>query len=201
MEPFKNLFSRELIAGMGRELAAREPRFDRDGFVAAASAGLEELELKARAAQIAHALERHLPADFADACALMLASLAPVEGEGAGLRGWAVMPMADVVAARGLGDFDRAMGVLAEMTKRLSAEFAVRPLILHDPGRALGWLHAWAGNPDEAVRRLASEGSRPRLPWGARLAPFIRDPAPLIPLLTRLRDDPSETVRARSRTA
>ena len=105
------------------------------------------------------------------------------------------MPMADFVAARGLGDFDRAMGVLGEMTKRFSAEFAVRPFILADPGRAMGWLMAWARDPSPQVRRLASEGSRPRLPWGLRLKPLVADPAPLIPLLTTLRDDASEDVR------
>ena len=203
MEPFKNLFSRDLIAAMGGHLAARDPGFDRAGFEAMASAGLEELELKARSAQITRALEAYLPADFAAACDVLLATLHPDTGgvsdtaasDARGLRGWAVMPMADFVAARGLGDFDRAMGVLGEMTKRFSAEFAVRPFILADPGRAMGWLTAWAGDPSARVRRLASEGSRPRLPWGIRLKPLVADPAPLIPLLTMLRDDPSEDVR------
>ena len=81
------------------------------------------------------------------------------------------------------------------MTKRFSAEFAVRPFIAADPERALRWLETWAGDASPHVRRLASEGSRPRLPWGMRLGVFVADPAPLIPLLTRLRDDPSEDVR------
>jgi len=121
MEPFKNLFSRELIAAIGGHLAAHDPAFDRAGFEGMAGDGLEALELKARSAQITRALDAHLPADFAAACDLMLAALHPYTGgvadgeasDGRGLRGWAVMPMADVVAGRGLADFDRAMATLA----------------------------------------------------------------------------------------
>jgi 3-methyladenine DNA glycosylase AlkC len=203
MEPFKTLFSRDLIAAIGRHLAAHDPAFDRTGFETMAGAGLEGLELKARSAQITRALDAHLPADFTTACKLMLAALHPGTGgvsealasDAFGLRGWAVMPMADLVAARGLPHFDAAMGTLAEMTRRFSAEFAVRPLIAADPDRALGFLSAWAGDPDAHVRRLASEGSRPRLPWGMRLTVFVADPTPLLPILARLRDDPSESVR------
>jgi 3-methyladenine DNA glycosylase AlkC len=203
MEPFKNLFSRALVTDIGAHLAARAPGFDRAGFEAMAGDGLEALELKARAAQITRALDAHLPADFAEACALMLAALHPETGglsdstpsDARGLRGWAVMPMADVVVARGFPDFDLAMRTLGAMTRRFSAEFAVRPLIAADPERALGYLAAWAADPDEHVRRLASEGARPRLPWGLRLRVFVADPAPLLPILRTLRDDPSETVR------
>ncbi|HMQ94212.1 MAG TPA: DNA alkylation repair protein [Amaricoccus sp.] len=196
-EPFKTFFNTGTIAMIGANLAARSPGFDRDRFEALAGDGLEALELKARAAQITRALDACLPRDFGPACDLMLAALAPADAaEGApGIRGWAVMPMADLVALRGLGDFDRAMEVLAEMTRRFSSEFAVRPFILADPERAMGHMMRWTGHADWRVRRLASEGSRPRLPWGMRLAPFVADPAPLMPLLGRLRDDPSEDVR------
>ena len=103
--------------------------------------------------------------------------------------------MAEVVAARGLDDFDYAMGVLAEMTKRFTAEFAVRPFFIADPERAIAIASRWAVSDNYHVRRLASEGSRPRLPWGLRLQAFVADPLPLIPLLKTLRDDPSEYVR------
>ena len=196
-EPFKTFFNPGTIAMIGANLAAHSPAFDRARFEALAGEGLEALELKARAAQITRALDACLPPDFGPACDLMLAALAPADAteEGPGIRGWAVMPMADLVALRGQGDFDRAMEVLAEMTRRFSAEFAVRPFILADPERAMGHMMRWTGHADWRVRRLASEGSRPRLPWGMRLAPFVADPAPLMPLLGRLRDDASEDVR------
>ena len=202
-EPFKNLFDPALVAGLAGHLARRAPDFDRGRFEAMALDGLERLELKARSAQITRALEAHLPADFGAACALLLAALHPeddvdLSGKGIddlGVRGWAVMPMADFVAARGLGSFDLSMATLAEMTRRFTAEGAVRPFIAADPERALIWLHRWAQDGNFHVRRLASEGSRPRLPWNMQLAVFVRDPSPLVPLLARLRDDPVEYVR------
>lgn len=202
-EPFKNLFGPKLVAGLAGHLARRDPAFDRAGFEAMALDGLDALELKARSAQVTRALEAFLPTEFPAACALLVSVLHPEDDvdlsgrdmDGGGVRGWAVMPMADFVAARGLDRFDLSMETLAEMTKRFTAEGAVRPFIAADPQRALAWLHRWAQHPNFHLRRLASEGSRPRLPWNMRLAVFVRDPAPLVPLLTRLRDDPVEYVR------
>ena len=203
MEPFKNLFDRALVAAIGDRLAALDPRFDRTAFVAEATDGLEALELKARSARITRALERRLPADFATACDLLVAALHPQAdappgagpGGASGLRGWAAMPMADFVAARGLGDFDRAMATLAEMTRRFTAEFAVRPLLAADPARGMAFMRTWARDPDWRLRRLASEGCRPRLPWGMRLRGFVADPAPVLEVLELLKDDPSDDVR------
>lgn len=202
-EPFKTFFNVALIERMGAHLAARDPAFDRAGFVTAASDGLDDLELKARSQHIADALEAHLPQDFAAACTLMVAALhpeteAPVSDAGpndAGIRGWAVMPMAEVVARRGAIHLDRSMATLAEMTTRFTAEFAIRPFLAAEPERAMAHMHCFSRHPNAHVRRLASEGSRPRLPWGMRLTAFVADPAPLIPLLERLRDDPSDYVR------
>jgi 3-methyladenine DNA glycosylase AlkC len=84
---------------------------------------------------------------------------------------------------------------LRELTVYFSAEFAVRPLILEDPEAALVQMAEWIDDPHPGVRRLVSEGTRTRLPWGIRLNPFISNPAPLVPLLRALRDDPDEVVR------
>jgi len=202
-EPLKNLFNAKLINLMGDHLQRAYPEFDRTVFVDTATAGLDPLELKARAAHIQAALDPLLPSDFRDACKVMCASLSPKVDEDwlaedietMGISGWAIMPMSEIVAARGLHDFDHAMDVLAEMTKRFTAEFAVRPFFIEDPTRAIEIAKSWAANDNYHVRRLASEGSRPRLPWGLRLQDFVTDPTPLIPLLTSLRDDPSEYVR------
>ncbi len=202
-EPFKNLFNPTLIAAMGRHLQRADPTFDADAFISAATDGLEDLEMKERSAHIQAALDPLLPSDFRAACDVMLASLSPKTDEDwkaediqtLGICGWAVMPMAELVAARGLDDFDHAMGVLAEMTKRFTSEFAVRPFLIADPVRGLEIAREWAEDDNYHVRRLASEGTRPRLPWGLRLQVFVQDPAPLLPLLAQLRDDPSEYVR------
>lgn len=202
-EPFKNLFNPTLIAQMGDHLLAADPTFDRGAFITAACDGLDDLEMKERSAHIQAALDPLLPQDFRAACAIMLASLSTKTDEDwqaedietLGVCGWAVMPMAEIVAARGLDDFEHAMGVLAEMTKRFTSEFAVRPFLVSDPEQGVQIAQRWAKDGNYHVRRLASEGTRPRLPWGLRLQAFVQDPQPLLPLLTQLRDDPSEYVR------
>ena len=188
---------------MSDHLQKAAPTFDRATFIRTACDGLDELEMKERATHIQAALNKLLPADFRAACKVMLASLSPKTDEDwkaedietLGICGWAIMPMAEIVAARGLDDFDYAMGVLAEMTKRFTSEFAVRPFLIADPERGVEIARKWAEDDNYNVRRFASEGTRPRLPWGLRLQSFVQDPQPLLPLLTQLRDDPSEYVR------
>jgi 3-methyladenine DNA glycosylase AlkC len=202
-EPFKNFFNPTLIAQMGEHLHRAAPTFDAERFVALACRGLDDLELKQRSAQIQAALGACLPEDFPGACELMIAALHPEEeapigemslDEG-GIRGWAVMPMADWVAEHGVPHFDLAMDTLMVMTRRFSAEFAIRTFLLADPERALATMKTWARHDNVHVRRLASEGCRPRLPWGVQLPRFIEDPAPVLELLELLKDDPEEYVR------
>ena len=202
-EPFKNFFNPDLIEAMAEHLARQSTRFDAPRFREHALNGLDALELKQRSNHITDALCISLPDDFRSACAILTGALHPEDDvdlselttDARGIRGWAVMPMADFVARNGLDDFDHSMGVLKEMTKRMSAEFAVRPFIAADAGRAMRHVERWAHNGNYHVRRLASEGSRPRLPWGLRLNEFVADPKPILPVLEALRDDPEEYVR------
>jgi 3-methyladenine DNA glycosylase AlkC len=202
-EPFKNLFNRPLIDALGKHLKKRYPAFDKAGFIRMASRRLEDLELKQRSMQITDALERYLPEDFLQAREILLAALHPhddvdlreLKMDEQGVRGWAVMPMADYIARRGLDHFDASMEALRQMTCRFTAEFAVRHFIRADLPAALRHIRRWAKSPNYHVRRLASEGSRPRLPWGQQLPELIADPRPMLPVLTILRDDPSDYVR------
>lgn len=202
-EPFKNLFNPEMIALMGSHLARVSKIFDADKFVAVATENLADLELKERSNQIRQALHTCLPDDFRQACDILLAGLHPDDDvdisnltmDESGIRGWATMPMSDFVGDAGLHDFDYGMDVLRAVTKRGTCELAVRAFILHDPARAMRHMLEWAHDPNYHVRRLASEGCRPRLPWAVRLPGFIADPGPVLPVLFRLKDDPVEYVR------
>lgn len=202
-EPFKNFFNAELIAQMGDHLNRVDDTFDAERFTRLATTGLDALELKQRADHIRQALETCLPPEYRHACRTMLAALhveadvdlSNTSMDELGIRGWSIMPMADYVARNGLDDFDFSMDVLKELTKRFSSEFAVRAFFLADTGRALRHALEWAQDGNFHVRRLASEGSRPRLPWGLRLPMFVDDPSPLMGILERLRDDPHEYVR------
>jgi 3-methyladenine DNA glycosylase AlkC len=203
-EPFKNLINPALVQAAAGHLKRVAPDFDAKRFTRLATQGLDALEMKARALHICAALEATLPADFALAADQLQAALAPAEGGEAmgqlqglpeGLRGWILWPVGEYIARHGQQQPERALAALHALTQRFTAEFAIRPFIVAHPGLSFATLQRWASDPNAHVRRLVSEGSRPRLPWGLQLKPLIADPTPTLPLLLALQDDPSEYVR------
>ncbi|MBC8080209.1 MAG: hypothetical protein H7X86_07675 [Gorillibacterium sp.] len=107
------------------------------------------------------------------------------------------MFFSDFVAIYGQEDaqWELSMLALERFTQRSSAEFAIRPFLLRNPGRVMGQMEIWSQHPNEHVRRLSSEGCRPRLPWGVSLPMFKRDPTPVLSILEHLKADPSLYVR------
>ncbi|GMQ94548.1 MAG: DNA alkylation repair protein [Acidimicrobiia bacterium] len=187
---------------MAGHLEAQLDEFDRTGFETAILDELEQLELKARAQMIADHLYEALPADQSDRDSILKTMLHPVEDYDAysqcdenGVRGWAVLPMSMVVGQHGLDDFEQSLELLADMTSRFSSELAVRYFLLEDQVRALAIMGKWVTDPSPHVRRLVSEGTRPRLPWAMQLPQLIADPSPMFPYLEALRDDDEEYVR------
>lgn len=202
MEPFKTFISAEVVRRLGQHLARAMPGFDRAGFEAEGIAGLEARELKARAQHLADLLHPRLPAAPDERAEVLQAILHPDPldhadrpSDAAGICGWGVLPLTLLVGAHGLRDFDRSLELLREMTKRFSSEFGVRPFMIADQKRALARMAGWLDDPNRHVRRLVSEGTRPRLPWAMQLPGLIADPRPVLPLLERLRDDPEPYVR------
>lgn len=194
-ERLKDSFGPEVAEWIGHRLEGASPGFDADPFVAECVDGLAELELMDRARRIADVMTRHLPLDPRESVPIVTACLGPVE---AGLTAMAPMrylPLTLFVGQVGLPAFEESMTAQYELTKRFTAEFSIRAFLVAEPHRTLARLREWAGDPDEHVRRLVSEGTRPRLPWAPRLPAFVADPGPVIELLEILRDDPSEYVR------
>ncbi|MCC7206734.1 MAG: DNA alkylation repair protein, partial [Anaerolineae bacterium] len=148
------------------------------------------LELMDRMRHVTRALHAGLPADFRAAMDILKAAAPTMQ-----VSGFVLIVPSDYAATFGLHDLDAAIPALEVFTQRMSAEFAVRPFIVRYPERMMRQMLAWASHPSEHVRRLASEGSRPRLPWGMALPALKKDPSPLFPILDRLKADPSETVR------
>jgi len=199
IEPFKNLFSPELVSCLADHLATHVEGFERASFEVPILEQLDQLELKARAQIIADGMYRALPKKQPERDAIMLAMLHPLEdyetgfesGED-GVRGWGVMPLSLVVGQHGFDDFDASVALLGEMTKRASSEFAIRYFLLSDQDRTLRLMMPWLTDPNH---RLVSEGTRPRLPWAMQLPQLMADPAPMLPYLEALRDDEEEYVR------
>jgi 3-methyladenine DNA glycosylase AlkC len=190
MADFKDEISPALVGALAGELSRAWPSFPHAAFIADATGGLAELELLARVGHVAAALGRHLPEDFVVAAGVLDAAL-----DSPGLDGWMTLPCGYFVAERGIDQPEIALPLLARLSPRFSSEGPVRPFIERHPELTWRYLHAWARDPDPHVRRLASETTRPRLPWARRLNAFIRDPSPVIELLDILYDDPSEYVR------
>jgi 3-methyladenine DNA glycosylase AlkC len=206
-EAFKNLFNPELVRSTGQHLQRAWPAFDARAYERLATQGLEALEMKARAMQIASALQHTLPQDFGHASRIVTAALAPAtpgedlqlmqtpQAVAAGLTGWFMWPLGEWVVRQGMQEPGLALQTLHALTQRHTSEWAIRPFIVNHPELSYATLHRWASDTSVHVRRLVSEGSRPRLPWGLQLKSLITDPSPTLPLLLQLQDDPSEYVR------
>lgn len=180
-----------------RGLSAVLPSFNSNAFTKEALNSLEQLELKERVTHLIGVLSNHLPQDYPNAANILM-SLKPHWDPGDpedNLRGFAAWPILDYSATYGLKHPEKALDVFEELTPLFSAEFAIRPFYQRyfemTYERALGWCH----HSDHHVRRLASEGIRPLLPWGLRLKALVDDPKPLFPLLDLLKDDESDYVR------
>jgi len=187
----KDLVDRDSVGAIAAAIGGATTSFDEGGFVGAVfDDGWGGRELKQRIRHIARMIRNHLPGDYATA----LAVLRRAAGQLAlgGISAWCLN---DFVEEYGVDDPDVSLPALEQFTKIASAEFAVRPFIDRYPERMANQMREWAGNDDEAVRRLASEGFRPRLPWGMGLPALKKDPSPILPVLEVLHNDPSETVR------
>lgn len=193
----RDFFSAAVIRDIARDLKRAEPAFPERRFVTAALDGLAPLSLTGRAAHIAHAMHRFLPGDFADAAAVLSRSLGPrhTGSDTFGMAPFKYLPHTMFVATHGLAHFEESMRLQAELTQRFSAEFSIRAFLTHHPAATYARLLEWARHDDVHVRRLVSEGSRPRLPWAPRLRHFQEDPSPVLALLELLKDDPELYVR------
>lgn len=194
-EPFKNLIGSAAVDRLSDHLAATGP-FDTAAFRAACLAPLDGLELKDRVRHIAACLREHLEPAYPEALGRLLRSLpAPLDGTEGVTEAMEWWPMCQFVESYGLDHPDLSIRAMHDLTRRFSCEFAIRPYLVARPVETLAVLAGWTRDPDPHVRRLVSEGTRPRLPWGMRLSEFVRDPEPVILLLEILRDDPEEYVR------
>lgn len=195
-EPFKNLFRPSGIQRLANALLKVYPEFNDEAFRARVLDGFESLELKARSRQIQAALADFLPSSFAQTAAIYDRFLDRLDGAAElPVDTWTLNPMAEHLGVVGVVDIERALGLMRRLTVHFTCEFGIRPLLEHDFDRCRAILETWLADPSEHVRRLVSEGTRPRLPWGAQLKFLIADPTPMLPLLEALKDDPSEYVR------
>lgn len=198
-EPLKHFFSRALVERISDSISAVLPTFNRRDFVRDAARGLEDLELMARGRHLAEVMRAHLPADYEEAVGVIVKSLGPEhatdELEGVGMGPFFYLPHVTFVALYGVDHFDVSMRAQHELTRRFTCEFTIRPFLEKHPDKTLATLVRWSKDPSAHVRRLVSEGTRPRLPWAPRVRWIEKEPERVLSLLETLKDDPASAVR------
>lgn len=183
------LYTRPILKEFAAAVEMEHPGFRTASFLRRVfNAEWKTLELKQRMRHVTVALHATLDLPYTEAAGVV--SRAAAHGQG-----FVFLSLSDYIEVYGLEDPGVSLPALKATTRACSSEFAVRPFLLRHQEKTLRAMCGWAKDPDERVRRLASEGSRPRLPWGMAIPAFKADPSPTLPILETLRNDPSETVR------
>lgn len=203
--PLKQLLDKDAVDCLAQNIVQVHSSFDASGFCKTALDQIEALGILERGQHLARVLRLYLPPNYQTAIDILLASLTPplAHTKDFGLAVFFYLPHVYFVANYGLDaknndgedPFDVSMKAQYELTRRFSAEFSIRPFLIHMPERTLSQLLSWTKDADPHVRRLCSEGTRPKLPWAIRLPAFIQDPSPVLPILEALKNDESLYVR------
>lgn len=192
----KDWFDREAAKALAKQIATVDRKFDSKKFTRVCCKGLDTLEFNARVKQFSQAMRECLPADYPRAAKLLEQSLPEALPDCESVTdGWLQWPVGQFVADYGLPHFDESMQLMVELTQRFSAEYAVRPFMQHRSKETFKFLKGNLAHESPHVRRWCSEGCRTRLPWGVKLTDLVDDPAPVIPILNALKDDPELYVR------
>lgn len=197
MELMKNGLAQPAISRISNALTKVIDNFDAQTFEQSCLNGLNELELKARVNHIISILHDYLPENFPKAAEILI-SIADVWDFGNAedsLKSFAAWPIIDYFSIYGLEHPEESLSGLKQLTHLHSAEFAIRAFIVKYPEYCRQQFTLWVKDESEDVRRLVSEGTRPKLPWGLQLKQFVVDPTPNLPLLTSLKSDVSLYVR------
>ncbi|MCK9336911.1 MAG: DNA alkylation repair protein [Arcobacteraceae bacterium] len=188
-EPLKNIYTHEYITNLANKIRVHYPLFEEEIFLSSLFCDIwSELELKARMRYISVQLHSFLPLSYQE----QLEILKPVSKD---FFSFEAMFFQDFVEVFGLDDFENSMEALAVFTVGSSSEFAVRQFIIKYEEQTMMQMKIWAKSDDEHLRRLSSEGCRPRLPWAVALPKFKIDPSKVLEIIELLKNDPSIYVR------
>lgn len=197
---FKKLkywFDADLANLLSSKLKEVHPEFNNKRFIKNITSKIENYELKDRVEIFADELFVELDSNYKIGINYLVKILGPENEEETGMfkEYYWVMPIAKYVEKYGLEHFDLSIHAIEEITKRNTGEYTIRPYIEMDVKQALKVIKAWSKDKNKHVRRLASEGIRPRLPWAKKLDMFIKNPKPILPILNNLKDDKSKYVQ------
>ena len=190
----KNMYNREYLHRLATTIQAEYSSFEVEEFIESImDETWANLELKGRIRQITVNLQKYLPENYSEALGIIDKV---IKSYGSWLEGFGIyFPTFVEIYGQDEKNWDLSMAALERYTCYASAEFAVRPFIINHEERMMAQMFEWSKHENEHVRRLASEGCRPALPWGQALVKFKQDPSPILPILEQLKEDPSQYVR------
>ncbi len=190
----KDYINRQSIRQLGRQIQTAHAQFPLDRFVRASCKGLASLEFTGRTSHIAAVLREVLPDDVPRSLSIIADCLPePLPySDGMFSENFWLWPLSDFVRDYGSEHWEESLATCYKLTQCFTAEFAIRPQLQRHPDKTLELLQSWTADSSEHVRRLCSEGPRPRLPWAARLDL----PRKLVvPILESMKSDPSRYVQ------
>lgn len=193
----KDQIDTTLVTQIADRVAIIYPQFAHVKFVQAVDTELHDLELKPRFGLIADKFFQFLPAHYPDAVQILVDILDSEKHNFEYTKdiGFRMLSIPTFVEKYGTDHFEASMNAMYIITRYTSCEFAIRPFIMEYPEQSLKQLNIWVHDDNEHIRRLVSEGTRPRLPWARQLPDFIADPSPALDILAHLQDDESLYVR------
>jgi 3-methyladenine DNA glycosylase AlkC len=183
------MFNKKFYEALAKELGRVHKDLNAKKFISDATKGLENLELNQRLRRTTEVLKEHLPEDYKTSVSILKKVVQNLP------RGYTTLVFPDFVGKYGTHDVDTSLDALKYFTKFGSSEFAVREFLKKDFNKTIRTMKQWAKDKDHHVRRLASEGSRPRLPWSFKLEKVIENPLLTLPILETLREDKELYVR------
>lgn len=193
----KYYFGTELAELLAKKITSVYKPFYSKQFIHEIDSQVDSLELKDRVNVITTSLHKYLPKQYKQAISILIDILGPENKKETGMfkTGYWIMPIARFVEVHGVKDYETSIHAIYEITKRHTGEFAIRPFILQKPYETAKLMKTWAQDNNLHVRRLASEGLRPKLPWATRLDIFIDDPKPVFDVLEIIKTDSSKFVQ------
>ncbi|MFN8320861.1 MAG: DNA alkylation repair protein [Saprospiraceae bacterium] len=188
MAALKDMFDKQWVNRLAAAIQLHYPEFNKAAFSKNTVNGFAPLELNDRMRHTATTLHQYLPGPYTKNIEILKKVVLDLP------KGYTNLVFPDYVSQHGLSDFDTSMDALHYFTRFGSSEFAIRHFLKRDFKKTLSVMKKWAGDENEHVRRLASEGSRPRLPWSFQLPAVIEKPSHTLPVLQALVFDDSPYV-------
>lgn len=184
-------FDKELAGMLAEKIQPIYGDFDSASFTGKVKRSIKNKALKQRIELMADQLQHHLPENYPEATNILVQILGPENPEETGMftEYYWLMPVAKFIEKYGLDHFDISIQAIGEITKRNTGEYAIRPFIRKYPQETLQVMEQWAKSENFHLRRLASEGLRPKLPWATKLELFIDEPEPVFKILELLKED------------